>query len=90
MAAMQGATLKVPNLVKSIARDMDMTDGEIDNFYDTGQVNTNTGPYTQNPQKFPTHPNDMGGASEASQELNLMQQQNSNAEKSSPPNSNNM
>jgi hypothetical protein len=90
MSAMQGATLKVPNLVKSIARDMDMTDGEIDNFYDTGQVNSNTGPYPQNPQKFPTQPNDMNGASEASQELNLMQQQNANAEKPSPPNTNNI
>lgn len=92
-AATQGATLDVPALVKSVCKDLDLTDSEIDEIYKTIISGTQgLGPYSQLPQKLPVGGvGDQLGASGASQDLNAMQSTNRTGnEKPSPPNSNNM
>lgn len=93
LAAMQGAMLDVPNLVKAVCRDMDLTDSEIDEIYKTVTSGTQSlGPYQQLPQKLPVGGvGDQQGASGASRDLNAMQQINrTGGEQPSPSNTNNL
>jgi hypothetical protein len=93
LAAMQGAMLDVPNLVKAVCRDMDLTDSEIDEIYKTVTSGTQSlGPYQQLPQKLPVGGvGDQAGASGAGRDLNAMQQINrTGGETPSPVNTNNI
>lgn len=90
LAQQQGANLNIPKLVKVISRDMDLTDSEIDEFYEVGgKPPSDFGPYQPSKGQSGGQPNDSLGASGASRELNSIQQQNRSAEKPSPPNTNN-
>jgi hypothetical protein len=84
-AQAQGVTFDTAAFVKNIGRDLDLSDGEIDSFYKSALTNLNPGPYL--PMKNSVGGvGDMLGASPASQDLNLIQQQNRAAGESSPPN----
>ena len=86
LAMQQGVQLNVPQLVKSISRDMDLTDSEIDEFYNViAKAQSSLGPYQ--PSKGVS---DASGASGASRELNSIQQGNKSGGKPSPPNTNNI
>ena len=86
IAMQQGIQLNVAQLVKSISRDTDLTDSEIDEFYNVAaKAQSSFGPYQ--PQKGAS---DAMGASGASKELNSIQQSNRAAGKPSPPNTNNI
>jgi hypothetical protein len=74
LSQMQGAMPDIPALVKTIARDMDISDAEIDNIYKVAaRLPGNLGPYA--PQKGVAGVGDQLGASTASKELNLNQYQ---------------
>jgi len=91
MATQQGATLNIPKLVKSITRDQDLTDGEIDEIYQSvTTVNNDLGPYQ--PSKGTIKGvGDQLGASDASRNLNSVQQQTREGSNSSrPQNTNNI
>jgi hypothetical protein len=90
LAAAQGDTLQVGKLIKSVSRDMDLTDSEIDEWYKSAlnPPNMNPGPYQPQQGTLGTQPSDQLGASLASRDLNSMQQQNGSPEKPSPPNTN--
>jgi len=86
LAMQQGVQLNIPALVKSISRDMDLTDSEIEEFYNVAtKVQSSLGPYQ--PSKGVS---DSMGASGASKDLNSIQQQNRAGGKPSPPNTNNV
>lgn len=87
-AAQQGDVLNVRNLVKTVARDMDLTESEIDSFYQSQFVmpTSDFGPYMPTRGKPAMQPSDQLGASPASRELNSIQQQNRAGMKPSPPN----
>lgn len=88
MAASQGDILQVAPLVKAVARDLDLTDAEIDEFYRSSTpVDTNMGPYQPLAnQGMPKsgQANDSRGASPASRSANMNQQQARASSKSSP------
>lgn len=73
-AAQQGAVLNIPELVKVISKDMELTSAEIDQIYKTQPKPTDFGPYT--PSKGSPGVGDQLGASQSSKELNLNQYQN--------------
>ncbi len=84
-AQAQGVTFDVAKFVKNIGRDLDLSDGEIDDFFKTFLTNTNPGPYA--PLKAEIGGvGDRLGASMASKEQNLNQQQNRASGQSSPAN----
>ncbi len=82
IAMAQGDKLNVAKLVKAAARDLDLTDAEIDEIYEsiTNMMETQPGPYTpqqgQMKQKKSGQSNDAFGASDASRTMNSTQQQN--------------
>jgi len=86
IARQQGVVVDVPRLVKEVTRDMDLTDGEIDLIYqNVVTMNTDLGPYQ--PLKGQVSGiGDRQGASPASRQENLNQQQNRSAGQSSPAN----
>jgi len=90
IAAMQGDMLQIRPLVKSLARDLDLTDAEIDEFYKNivQPPSSNMGPYQLQQgivtQKSPMA-TDQQGASDANKMLNSVQQQNRAGMRSSPP-----
>jgi hypothetical protein len=90
IAAMQGDMLQIRPLVKSLARDLDLTDAEIDEFYKNivQPSSSNMGPYQLQQgivtQKSPMA-TDQQGASDANKMLNSVQQQNRAGMRSSPP-----
>lgn len=89
IAAMQGDMLQIRPLIKAVARDLDLTDAEIDEFYQSvvQPPNTGLGPYQLQQgvisAKKPMA-TDQLGASEANQELNSVQQQNRAGMRASP------
>jgi hypothetical protein len=86
IAQQQGVVVDIPRLVKEVTRDMDLTDGEIDLIYQNAvTMNTDLGPYQ--PLKGQVLGiGDRQGASPASRQENLNQQQNRSAGQSSPAN----
>ena len=80
MAMQQGVIVEVRSLVKSLARDLDLTDAEVDEWFKTMvPVQQDMGPYQ--PQQGQVKPksgqsDDRFGASESSREMNMGQQQN--------------
>ncbi len=88
IAQQQGVMLDVPRLVKEVTRDMDLTDGEIDLIYqNTVTMNNDLGPYQ--PLKGEISAGGIGdrlGASPASRQENMNQQQNRAAGQPSPAN----
>jgi len=90
LAAMQGDILQVAPLVKAVARDLDLTEAEVDEWYKSSSepINTQMGPY-QPLQGFAVpksgQPSDQRGATMASKSANMRQQQTRAGGKSSPP-----
>lgn len=88
MIQAQGGIIDVAKLVKSISRDTDLTDAEIDEFFKTVYTNTDLGPYS--PTKGVVGGikgvGDQLGASPASRAVNLSQQQARAGGQPSPPN----
>ncbi len=86
MAMQQGAILNVPNLVKEVCKDMDLTEGEIDTIYQSvATMDSNLGPYQPLKGEIPGV-GDRLGASLASRQENLNQQQNRSGGQPSPAN----
>jgi hypothetical protein len=73
-SASQGVVFDVAKFVKSIALDMNLTDGEVDSFYKTIYAEGSLGPYQ--PMKGEIGVGDQLGASPASKANNSVQYQN--------------
>jgi hypothetical protein len=88
ISAMQGAMVDVPALIKSIARDMDLTEADVDEWFRTATPqNMDMGPYQpqiNSGMAAKPQSDDRMGASGASRSLNKTQQQNRAGGKSSP------
>jgi hypothetical protein len=84
-AQAQGVNFDVAAFVKNIGKDLELSDGEIDDFYKTALENMNLGPY-QPLRGEVSGVGDRLGASMASNQENLNQQQNRAGGQPSPAN----
>ena len=87
LAMQQGDMLNVRQLVKTISRDLDLTDSEVESFYQSTILppTGGTGPYAPTSGTV-KKVGDQLGASGASRDLNSTQQQVRSGMRSSPPN----